>query len=147
MNAFTFSRLGVGGTTALLLTSALLCTGCMDRNGDKIPDEAQPNVPGSAANRAKGALETTEHLAENAATTGRIKAALLSDKSVHATKINVDTVDGVVTLKGEVPTEAEKTRAEEVAAKTSGVASVHNELVISPSQAKETPGSSSSTPK
>jgi hyperosmotically inducible protein len=109
----------------------------MDRNADNIPDEAQSNMPGSAASRTKQTLETGEQLAKNAAITGRIKASLLADKSMHATKINVDTVDGVVTLKGEVPAEAEKKRAEEVALKTPGVASVNNELIVSPSQAEE----------
>src|SRR5687767_7627798 len=112
-----------------------LCTGCMDRNADNIPDEAQSNMPGSAADRTKRALETGEHLAKNAAITGRIKSALLADKSMHATKINVDTVDGVVTLKGEVPTEEEKARAEVIAMKTPGVTSVINDLIVSPSQA------------
>ena len=114
-----------------------LCAGCMDRNADHIPDEAQTNMPGSAAERTKQALETGEGLAKNAATSTRIKTALLADKSMHATKINVDTVDGVVMLKGEVPTEAEKKRAEEVALKTPGVTSVNNELIVSHSQANK----------
>ena len=124
-------------SAAAFILTASLCAGCMDRNADNIPDEAQPNMPGSAAERARGALETGEHLAKNAAITGRIKTALLSDKGMHAAKINVDTVDGVVTLKGEVPTEKEKARAEVIAMKTPGVTSVINELVVSPSQAGE----------
>jgi len=71
-------------------------------------------------------------LADNAATTARIKTALLADKSAPGLKINVDTNAGVVTLSGQVDTAAQKTRAEQIAKQTQGVARVINHLTIKP---------------
>ena len=47
--------------------------------------------------------------------TTKVKMSLLTTEGVSATKVNVDTIDGRVTLHGSVPTEAEKARAEQVA--------------------------------
>jgi hyperosmotically inducible protein len=49
----------------------------------------------------------------------------------------VDTVMGVVTLHGKVPTEGEKAKAERVAARIDGVKSVKNLLQIVPSVRRE----------
>lgn len=59
-----------------------------------------------------------------------VKTKLLGVKDVIANDINVDTNDGVVTLKGSVPTEAQKTRAAEIARNTAGVKRVVNELTV-----------------
>ena len=45
-------------------------------------------------------------------------------------QINVDTQKGVVTLKGNVETEAQKNEAEQIARETDGVSKVVNNLVV-----------------
>jgi hyperosmotically inducible periplasmic protein len=62
--------------------------------------------------------------------TTAVKTKLLGVKDVIANDINVDTDQGVVTLKGSVPTDAQKTRAAEIARNTAGVRSVVNELTV-----------------
>jgi len=62
--------------------------------------------------------------------TTSVKTKLLGVKDVIANDINVDTDEGVVTLKGSVPTEAQKTRAAEIARNTAGVRSVVNDLTV-----------------
>ena len=62
--------------------------------------------------------------------TGKVKNALMVSK-VTTGKLNVDTVKGVVTLKGSVPTAAQKAMAEKVAKQVNGVASVKNSLTVS----------------
>ncbi|HEY8154013.1 MAG TPA: BON domain-containing protein [Myxococcota bacterium] len=62
--------------------------------------------------------------------TTKVKMSLLTSEGVSATNVNVDTVDGRVTLHGSVPTEAEKTRAEQVASKVDGASKVRNLLQV-----------------
>ena len=69
--------------------------------------------------------------------TTKTKLALLTSKDVSATSINVDTVDGVVTLHGKVNSADEKARAEAEAKKIDGVREVRNLLQVVPAaQAK-----------
>ena len=63
--------------------------------------------------------------------------ALMTADDVSTSDLNVDTVDGVVTLHGKVPTQAEKARAERVAAKIDGAKSVKNLLQIVPNARRE----------
>ena len=60
-----------------------------------------------------------------------VKAKLTADKAKNLVHVNVDVKDGVVALKGSVPTAGDKTRAEKLARATEGVSEVHNELVVS----------------
>ncbi len=67
---------------------------------------------------------------DDATITAKVKMALVKDPVTKARKIDVDTVNGVVTLTGMVETEAEKKRAEEVARKVPGVRAVRNNLRV-----------------
>jgi hyperosmotically inducible periplasmic protein len=60
----------------------------------------------------------------------RLKAALAADPELSALKINVDTTQGVVRLRGEVKSMALRRKAEDTARKIQGVKSVSNDLVI-----------------
>jgi hyperosmotically inducible periplasmic protein len=69
--------------------------------------------------------------------TTKVKMALLTTENVPSTAINVDTVDGKVTLHGIVSTDGEKTKAEQVARSVEGVKTVNNILQVVPSAKKE----------
>lgn len=62
--------------------------------------------------------------------TTKVKATLATHKNVNAIGTNVDTKNGVVTLKGEVKTLAEKDLAARYAREVEGVRSVNNMLMI-----------------
>lgn len=62
--------------------------------------------------------------------TAKVKSKLAAAKDVGAFGTNVDTRDGVVTLRGEVDTEAEKTLAGRYAREIEGVRRVDNQLVV-----------------
>jgi hyperosmotically inducible periplasmic protein len=62
--------------------------------------------------------------------TTAVKAKLAADDTVKAYEINVDTKDRVVTLKGEVDTEAAKARAIEIARATDGVRDVVDAMTV-----------------
>lgn len=69
--------------------------------------------------------------------TMKTKIALMTAGDVSAFDLNVDTVNGVVTIHGKVPTDAAKGNAERVAAKIDGVKSVKNLLQIVPNARRE----------
>jgi hyperosmotically inducible periplasmic protein len=74
--------------------------------------------------------------------TMKTKIALMTADNVSTSDLNVDTVNGAVTLHGKVESAAEKTNAETVAKGIDGVKSVQNLLqVVAPSQEKRTEAS------
>jgi len=62
--------------------------------------------------------------------TTKVKLSLLTTEGVSATEVNVDTIDGKVTLHGTVGTDAEKAKAETVARGIKGVRDVRNLLQV-----------------
>lgn len=70
--------------------------------------------------------------AQDAWITTAAKVRLIANSDTPARDINVDTVGGVVTLFGSVPTEATRRAAEAEVRKVDGVKSVENELQIVP---------------
>ena len=69
--------------------------------------------------------------------TTKVKLSLLTNEGLSGLEVNVDTVDGLVTLHGSVATDAEKTRAAQVAKGVEGVRDVRNLLQVVPSAKKE----------
>ena len=80
---------------------------------------------------ATGANAAQKALA-NATLTGKIKAKMALDDTIKAAAIDVDTVDGVVSLSGSVKSEAQRTRALQLARETAGVTAVTDRLRIQP---------------
>ena len=62
--------------------------------------------------------------------TTRVKTVLLNDPQVAATKIDVSTTAGVVTLSGSVKSKADETRAIELARQITGVRDVKSTLIV-----------------
>jgi len=60
----------------------------------------------------------------------KISSKLIGDKDTPARKINVDVVDGIVTLRGEVSTATAKEEADRIAKDTEGVRRVRNLLKV-----------------
>lgn len=71
---------------------------------------------------------------DDATITTRVKAQLTDDEVVQARDVDVDTLDGVVTLGGRVASEEERARAEEVARSVDGVRDVQNLLEVGDAQ-------------
>jgi osmotically-inducible protein OsmY len=104
--------------TALVL-SALLAT---------LPALAQEKTNDQATE--EGRAKNTQ-LAKDAALTSKVHTALANDVGLKTlTAINVDSDNGVVTLKGRVDSDDTKKRAEAVAKRVSGVTAVKNELQV-----------------
>lgn len=91
-----------------------------------------------AKSAAANAGQTTERAAndvsnkvKDAAITTAVNAKLAQDKSLSAMKIDVDTVNGRVALRGTAPDPAARERATTLAQAVDGVVSVDNQLVVS----------------
>ena len=80
--------------------------------------------------KAKANKETIGQSLEDAWIHTKLVAKLIGDSQTPERKINVDVVDGAVTLRGEVDTADGKTEAERLAKETDGVKSVKNELKV-----------------
>ena len=67
---------------------------------------------------------------DDATITTRVKTALLNDADVGGLRIDVDTVEGVVTLSGQVKTAVERDKAVALARKITGVSDVKSSLQV-----------------
>jgi len=77
----------------------------------------------------------TQRQVDDAMLTARIKARMMADGRISPSRVDVDTLNGDVTLRGEVPTQEEKDAAEEVARKVEGVRSVSSQVIVNPAVA------------
>jgi osmotically-inducible protein OsmY len=79
------------------------------------------------------ACATTQPVTEqvgDSVVTGRVGRRLTADEDVKRYQIDVDTIEGVVYLRGKVETATQKASAERIARDTDGVRGVVNELII-----------------
>src|SRR5437763_17184336 len=75
--------------------------------------------------------QKNNEVVSDATLTTKVHTALANDVGLRTMySINVNSDKGVVTLKGRVDSESTKQRAEEVAKRVSGVATVKNELRV-----------------
>ena len=77
-------------------------------------------------------MRSVKETSQDAATTSKVKTALLLSKHVSAFNVKVTTNGGTVTLSGEVPSEATRRLAVTIAQDTSGVARVQDNLTLNP---------------
>jgi len=80
----------------------------------------------------QNAFSAFKESTQDAATTSRVRTALLLSKHVSPFDIKVETIQGEVTLEGQVPSEQVKTVAGAIAQDTSSVKQVHNNLGVNP---------------
>ncbi len=97
--------------------------------------ESISGTTGAAMDKAGSAVfakvDQVGTIVDDSAITASIKADLLKDPGLSALGIEVNTVKGEVTLKGEVSTEVRKQRAEGIASHIVGVSKVINLLKVS----------------
>jgi hyperosmotically inducible periplasmic protein len=96
--------------------------------------EAMEQAGSNTATAVKDAYNGTKTAMKDTTVTAKVKRALHKDATIGEAKIHVDTVAGVVTLSGAVPTIAVAQRAQEVAQQTDGVKSVNNQLAVASQQ-------------
>lgn len=100
-----------------LLLSVAFVAGCADMGG-------------KTGSESSSTQKTAGEAVDDATITANVKSALLADPEISGLKINVDTSQGKVRLKGEVKSMALRKKAESLAKEVKGVKSVDNQLVI-----------------
>jgi hyperosmotically inducible protein len=88
--------------------------------------------------KAKATSDTAKAGTTDAWITSKTKIALYGDDRVHATRVNVETHNGVVRLRGKVDSAEEKAAAEAVAKSIDGVTAVRNSLEVVPASDRKT---------
>jgi hyperosmotically inducible periplasmic protein len=76
--------------------------------------------------------ETTGAYIDDAGITTAVKAKFVEDKTVSASSISVETLNGTVQLSGFAKSGAEKSRAAEIAGAVKNVKAVRNDIVVRP---------------
>ena len=76
--------------------------------------------------------ETAGAYVDDAAITTSVKAKFVEDKTVSATSISVETLNGTVQLSGFAKSSAEKAQAENIARGVKNVRAVRNDIAVRP---------------
>ena len=101
---------------------------------DRPAAEAKEDAKSAATNAGQATKRAANEVSDkvkDAAITTAVNAKLAQDKGLSALKIDVDTVDGRVSLRGTAPDAAARDRATTLASAVDGVVSVYNQLVVS----------------
>ena len=124
--------------TALIVTGltvapvASYANGTMGNKSDATNAQAGTTATQSQSGMTNHAMgQKTGAALSDAAITKKVKAKFASDSTVSATKIHVDTDNGVVKLTGTAKSQDEAAKAAEIAKSTEGVASVDNAIQVS----------------
>ncbi len=125
-------------------TMVLLGAGCDRKEGDTTAGEKVDNAiattkqeTNDAANNTANAVDNAGNATANAgqaiddaAITTALKGKYVIDSDLKAIDINVDTMNGVVTLTGAAPSPAAVEKATTVARTVDGVKDVKNQLTV-----------------
>jgi hyperosmotically inducible periplasmic protein len=76
--------------------------------------------------------QTAGAYVDDAAITTAVKAKFVEDKTVSASAISVETLNGTVQLSGFAKSATEKAQAENIARNTKNVRAVRNDIVVRP---------------
>jgi osmotically-inducible protein OsmY len=124
--------------TALIVTGLMVApvasyaNGTMGNKSEATNAQAGTTATQSQSGMTNHAMEQkTGAAVSDAAITTKVKAKFAADSTVSATKIHVDTDNGVVKLTGTAKSQDEAAKAAEIAKSTEGVASVDNAIQVS----------------
>jgi len=92
--------------------------------------EATRQAAAEAKEAAKNAADQATNKVADALITTSVNAELAKDPKLAALRIDVDTDNGRVALRGTAPDEAAKARATQLASNVQGVVSVDNQLEV-----------------
>jgi len=129
---------------AALLAAAAVTAGCEQRGASDTVGkrdtstgsmQAQNTPPASKSDTMSGSASPSTAdkiggVADDAAITAKVKAAILAEPGLKSLSINVDTKDATVTLSGNVASDQLRDRAKQIAMSTDGVKNVVDNLTV-----------------
>ena len=113
-----------------LAAGTLLMVGCDQRAPAGSTTAKVDRAADKIENKVSNAADKTATVAEDAAITAKVKAAILAEPGLKTLQINVDTNGATVTLSGSVDNADLRERAKQIASSTSGVKGVVDQLTI-----------------
>jgi hyperosmotically inducible protein len=116
------SKFIAAGAVAFAVLGMTACDRPTTDRGASAPSAAAP------APATRPSNPTVGQGIDDATITAKVKAALVAEKGISSTDIDVDTSKGVVTLTGRVADSAQIERAAQVAKGVDGVTTVQNRL-------------------
>jgi hyperosmotically inducible protein len=116
----------------------------VEQKAEAVKEDVQKGMDQAAAGARETAGEVKEagqdaaqavgSKVEDVTITTSVNAELAKDPNLSALKINVDTKDGRVTLRGSAPTSTARERATALASSVQGVKGVENQLTVEPAK-------------
>jgi hyperosmotically inducible protein len=100
-----------------------------DRKADEARQEMRQESR-EAKNDIDRAVDKAGDTVKDASITTAVNAELARDSELSALRINVDTSNGRVVLRGTAPSESSRQRASSLASRVDGVVSVDNQLSV-----------------
>lgn len=118
-------------TTMAALAATLALAGCdrRDQAATTTRDDAKVAVDNTKSATENAGAKISEKI-DDAVITTSVKTELAKDANLSALKINVDTTQGRVSLKGSAPSREARDHATTLAKNVKGVQSVDNQLKV-----------------
>jgi hyperosmotically inducible periplasmic protein len=124
--------------TLAALASLAMLSACDNRADDRTIGQRVDSAAERVEQQAADARDATARVADTAGDKARdmtitaaVNGELAKDQTLSALRIDVDTVDGRVTLRGTAPDGTSRDRATALANSVSGVLAVDNQLTVS----------------
>lgn len=118
----------------LTLSAVLILSGALaacDKNKPTVGSNASfPDTTAEVKQKVENATEKTGQVIDDSAITAKAKLDLAKANDLKSGDISVETVQGRVTLSGNVPSEAESQRAASIVGSVEGVKGVDNRLTV-----------------
>jgi len=128
----------ITATALSALVASVTLAGCNKADQNAARDTADRTVAQTdqkardLGSSTKNAANKAGDKVDDAVITTSVKTELAKDSELSALRINVDTNDGNVALRGTAPSMSAKQHATALAASVKGVASVDNQLAVAP---------------
>ncbi len=116
-------------TTVGAMVATLALAGCDRREQAAARDDAQVAIDKTRSATENAGAKMSEKI-DDAVITTSVKTELAKDANLSALKINVDTTQGRVSLKGTAPSPEAREHATTLAKSVKGVQSVDNQLKV-----------------
>jgi osmotically-inducible protein OsmY len=113
-----------------LAAGTLLMVGCDQRAPADSTAARADRATDKVGATVNNAADKTATVAEDAAITAKVKAAILAEPGLKTLQINVDTNGATVTLSGNVDNADLRERAKQIASATTGVKGVVDQLNV-----------------